>query len=166
MSPRAGSSTVASKRYCYSPSLRAHQTWMVWTSHSLCVARVYLHVCMTCVYVCEEIRIIQDIHLFCGCWGDWVGLGDMMALSQRITLLSLPFCLSHAVVFRSTRRSHLIMDAACAVNAAGAKQRIKTQSIRSTQACVWIRRDLLNLCPFLFAVWHSPCATISMSRAM
>lgn len=56
----------------------------------------------TCVCnVCDEIRIMQDIHLFCSCWGDWVGLGDMKALWQRITLLSLPFCLSYSTLWLS-----------------------------------------------------------------
>lgn len=54
----------------------------------------------TCAYnvyararACDEIRIIPDIHLLCSWRGDWVGLGDMMALSQRITLLSSIFSL-------------------------------------------------------------------------
>lgn len=47
--------------------------------------------CVQSVHVCEEIRIIPDIHLLCSWWGDWVGLGDMMAHSQRITFPSLPF---------------------------------------------------------------------------
>lgn len=54
-------------------------------------ACVSMSTCVHSVHVCEEIRIIPDIHLLCSWWGDWVGLGDMMAHSQRITFPSLPF---------------------------------------------------------------------------
>lgn len=51
------------------------------------------NVCV-CMWESDEIRIILDIHLLCSWWGDWVGLGDMMALTQRITFLKRCFGIS------------------------------------------------------------------------
>lgn len=59
--------------------------------------------CVQSVHVCEEIRIIPDIHLLCSWWGDWVGLGDMMAHSQRITFPS-------SFLLCSFQSEHSILD--------------------------------------------------------
>lgn len=126
-------------------------------SFSAC-ASVSTHVCVCNVCMCDEIRIIQDIHLFCSWWGDWVGLGDMTALSQRITLLSLPFSLlfslPRAVLSRPPQSSHLITDAACVMNSAGAT---------CTHACASVDTTYWTFLFFSFADWCSSSTAICVS---
>lgn len=93
----------------------------------------------------------------------------MMALSQRITLLSLPFCLSHTVLFLLSPRILTFDNGRCLCyefelvlnKGLGPKKRWSYMHKSVCECWMWLSELSSS-----FANWYSSSAAISVSRAV